>query len=348
MRKVSGACWKSAGLAMFAASATLAAPAAATAADGWLYIQRYLSEEQMGKTDGVAVAPFWFFDRNGALVPSDRPDGMQTPGRLVKVAPGEFHVVAGQNNVGPTRVAYTVVPGKVTVVKTGFVQVSTWRSSDQPKADCAPWDAELTAFVEAIKGEQTDPKAARWLPILSNPGVEVGTRDFGLLQLPVGAYRILWHGLPHDVEVREGEVYRLPLGTAGPLGEDRPKARLSVQRGDAADNPTLNICQDGPTHVVAGPYWLSYMQQLDVFPYEERVWTQTEVVPTNDHGHARRFKPEGVSKPVHKGEGSEPTPAAIASLAKPDPAAPSLTQQKQDKGDALLGGGGGIDWDSPP
>ena len=337
----------------YLASAALAAalalvPAGAAAADGWLYIHKYLSRQQAQASAGIASAPFWFYDSNGALIPSSRPDGRQEPGTLVKVPAGDYYVVAGNNNVGLTRVKYTVVGRKATVVQTGFVSVSTWRDDEQPKVDCSPWDAEMTAFVAALDTPDADPKAPKWLPTLSNPAVEFKTRDFGMLQLPVGRFQILWHGFTHDVEIKEGEVYRLPLGTAGPLGEDRPKARLSERKGDAADNPTLNLCADGPTHVIGGAYFLSYMQQLDVFPYEERVWTQIDVEATNKHGYVRKLKPDGVGKSIYRGEGAAPTAAYVAKLAVPKAGAAGPDAKTREKADSLLGGDGGIDWDAPP
>lgn len=329
-------------------AAVALAPVGAAAADGWLYIHKYLSRQQAESGAGIAVAPFWFYGASGALIPSSRNDGRQAPGELVKVPEGDYFVVAGNNNVGLTRVRYTVVAKKVTVVQTGFVSVSTWSQEEQPKADCSPWDAEMTAFVAALDSPEANPKAPKWLPTLSNPAVEFRTRDFGMLQLPVGRFQILWHGFTHVVEVKEGEVYRLPLGTAGPLGEDRPKARLSVGKGDAGNNATLNLCADGPAHVIAGPYFLSYVQQLDVFPYEERVWTQIEVEATNKHGYVRKLKPDGIGKSVYRGEGADPAPAYVAKLAVPKPGAGGQDSATRKKADGLLGGDGGIDWDAPP
>jgi len=296
----------------------------------------------------LAVAPFWFFDEKGALVASDRRDGRQRPGQLVAVPAGNYFVVAGNNNVGLTRVRYTVVSRKVTVVKTGFVSMSTWQAAEQPKVDCGPWDAEMTAFVAAVGGEGADPKAAQWLPSLSNPAVEYKTRDFGMLQLPVGAYRILWHGFQRDVEIKEGLVYRPPLGTVGPLGVDRPKGRLSVGKGDASANLSLNLCADGPTHVLAGSYFVSYVQQLDAFPYEERVWTQVDVEPSNEHGYQRKMKPDRLRKPIHAGAGATPTPAFVERLVVPEAGASGPDAKTKAKADQLLGGDGGIDWDAPP
>lgn len=336
-------------LAGTALAAVLAlVPAGAAAADGWLYIHKYLSDQQADSGVGIAAAPFWFYDSNGGLITSSRRDGRQSPGVLVTVPQGDYFVVAGNNNVGLTRVKYSVVSRKVTVVKTGFVSVSTWRVEEQPKEDCSPWDAEMTAFVAALDSPDADPQAPKWLPTLSNPAVEFKTRDFGMLQLPVGPFQILWHGFTHDIEVREGEVYRLPLGTAGPLGEDRPKARLSVGKGDAASNAMLNLCAEGPTHVIGGTYFLSYVQQLDVFPYEERVWTQVDVEATNKHGYLRKLKADGIGKSVHRGKGSVPTPAHVAKLAVPKAGSAGPSAKTREKADSLLGGDGGIDWDAPP
>ncbi len=334
--------------AIVLAIAMALSPAVASAADGWLYIHRYLSKQQTDKGTGVAVAPFWFYDSDGALIRSSRRDGRQEPGALVSVPPGDYYVVAGNNNVGLTRVRYTVVAKKVTTVKTGFVQVSTWRESEQPKADCSPWDAEMTAFVAALPAAAADANQPKWLPTLSNPAVEYKTRDFGLLQLPVGTFQILWHGFTHVVEIKEGEIFRLPLGIAGPLGEDRPKARLSTGKGDGADNATLNLCADGPTHVIGGSYFLSYVQQLDVFPYEERVWTQFDVEATNKHGYFRKLKPDGIGKSAYRGEGSTPTEAFVAKLSVPKAGAGAPDANTRKKADTLLGGDGGIDWDAPP
>ena len=318
---------------------------AAPAKDGWLYIHKYLSDAQMQHYGGIAVAPIWFFDASGAAVPSDRPDGIHSPGRLVLVPAGDFHVVGGERNVGLTRAKYTVVPNKVTVVQTGFVQIQTWREGEIPKEDCPLWDGELTAY---LKPPEDD---GRWMPVLSNPAVEHGTKDFGMLQLLVGKYQVEWHAFATSVVVKAGEIYRLSTGTAGPLGDDRPKGRLSRQRSETADNPSLGLCRDGPSHVLAGDYWLSFAKQIDVYPYEERVWSQFSVDATNDHGYVKKMKGDNLRKKAHKGEGSEPTPAPTTLMKRPigAPASAGSGQGQQDKVDALFGdGGSGIDWDAPP
>ena len=319
---------------------------AAAPATGWLYIHRYLSSAQVEVNPGIATAPMWFFDSNNALVPSRLPDGRQEPGRRVQVPVGTYYVVAGDRNVGLTRVKYAVVQNRVTIVKSGFVQVTTWKVEELPKIDCAPWDAEMTAFV---RGERPGGGGETWLPVLSNPAVEYGTREFGMLQLPVGAYRIDWHGFTADVEVKEGKVYRLPVGTAGPLGEDRPKGRLSVKQGEAADNPSLLLCDDGPTHVIAGKYWLSFAKRLDEFPYEERVWTQLEVEAINKYGYVRTMRADNTGRGLHRGPGSDPAAAPLQSLERPSKGSAAAGDSATKSGsDGLLGGEGGIDWDAPP
>ncbi len=310
---------------------------------GWLYIQRYLSDAQLKFNKGIAQAPFWFYNSKGEVVPGKPPDGVQVPGQLVQVPVGDYFVVAGQRNIGLTRVKYTVVASRVTVVRTGFVQVSTWKDEELPKLECSPWDAEMTAFVRAPGGAGAE-VGPEWMPVLSNPAVEFHTRHFGMLQLPVGQYRILWHGFTLDVEIKEGQIYRLPLGTAGPLGEDRPKARLSRDRGESAGNPALFLCADGPTHVLARTYWMSYAKALEVFPYEERVWNTQEVQPINDHGYARRLPEDDIRKSYHKGAGSEPTYLPLAKMARPT----ARDQAPGDGADSLLDGDDGIDWEAPP
>jgi hypothetical protein len=90
------------------------------------------------------------------------------------------------------------------------------------------------------------------------------------------------------------------------------------------------------------------MQQLDVFPYEERVWTQIDVEANNKFGYVRTFKADGIGKSVYRGEGSSPTPAFLAKLATPKRGAASQTDAARKKANSLLGGDGGIDWDAPP
>ena len=339
-------------------SLLVSGPGFAKEKTGWLYLQRYLSDAQLRVNKGIAVAPFWFFDEKGAAVPSKAPDSSHGTGELVEVPEGTYYAVAGQRNVGLTRTKYQVVAGKVTVVQTGFVQVSTWKAEDLPKLECSPWDAEMTAFARVPDGQAAAPAdgeapaaggaaEGRWLPVLSNPAVEFHTREFGMLQLPVGAYRILWHGFSHEVTVKEGEIYRLPLGTVQPVGEDRPKARLSVERGESAGNPSLMLCSDGPTHVVAGDYWLSYAKELDVFPYEERVWLTQEVPASNDHGYARRLAGDSIGRHTLKGAGADPVPAPLSSMARPGSPRANKKADTASR-DTFLGGEGGIDWETPP
>ncbi len=90
------------------------------------------------------------------------------------------------------------------------------------------------------------------------------------------------------------------------------------------------------------------MQQLDVFPYEERVWTQIDVEATNKHGYVRKLKPDGVGKSIYRGEGAAPTAAYVAKLAVPKAGAAGPDAKTREKADSLLGGDGGIDWDAPP
>ncbi len=311
----------------------LAAGAAAEGKKGgWLYIHKYLSDAQRRQHGGVASAPVFVFSESGALVRSGDADGAQPLGRLIPVEAGTYYVAAGRFNLGLSRVRYTVRPGKITVVKTGFLQIETWPEAEQPQQGCSPWDAEMTLYGK---------KGADWVPIFSNGRSEFGTKAFGMVQMLAGTYRLGWHGFETDVEVREGQIYRVPLGTVGPLSD--PKGRVGRSKEEGAANPGLRLCDDGPTHVLAGKYWVSYTKPLDVYPYEERNWQQVEVPPLNESGYDKRLPGERLNKPVLTGAEAEPQPAPVDDL-----------DTVRGQGTAPGGGGandplgGDILWEAPP
>ncbi len=288
---------------------------------GWLYVHKYLSDRQRKHWGGIASAPVFVFTEAGALLQGPEPDGSQPLGKLIPVEPGVYYVAAGKFNIGLTRQKYVVKPRMVTVIQTGFVKVETWPESEQPKEGCSNWDAEMTLF--ARKGDE-------WLPVFSNSRLEFDTRHLGMIQMLVGKYRVSWHGFETDVEIKAGQVYALPLGTVGPLAD--PKGLVGLERKEGAH--ALRLCDDGPTHIIAGKYWVSYVKPLETYPYEQRVWQQVEVPPYGEHGYVKKLPGERIGRPVFTGKESQPIPA-------PQTGEPGAASQD----DPL---GGEIDWNAPP
>lgn len=308
-------------------------PAGGATQEGWLYIHKYLNDKQRDLRGGIATAPFFVFSESGALIGSGSADGTQPPGKLIPVPAGTYYVAAGRFNLGLTRQRYQVKPGKVTVIQTGFVMIETWPQQDQPRQGCSPWDAEMTLY---------GTKDGMLVPIFSNSRLQYGTKHFGMIQMLTGSYRLGWHGFDLPVDIRAGQIYRVPLGTVGPLAD--PKGRVSRTREETSDSMALRLCDDGPTHVLAGQYWVSYAKPLEEYPYEERVWQQVDVPPLNEPGYdAKKLTGERLGKPLLTGPEAEPVAAATEMdgvIGSGKAAATAPTEQ-----DPL---GGEILWDSPP
>lgn len=300
---------------------------------GWFYVHKYLSDQQRKHYGGIGTAPVFVFRDSGALVRSGQPDGSQPLGTLVAVPAGTYYVAAGRFNIGLTRQRYTVKPNKVTVIQTGFVGVETWPEADQPREGCSPWDAEMTLYGQ--KGEE-------WVPIFSNSRREYNTRHFGLVQMLAGSYRVRWHGFETDVVIKPGTIYRMALGTVGPLRD--PKGRVSKSREEGASNPGVRLCDGGPTHLLAGRYWVSYVKPKDEYPYEERNWQQVDVPPLNEPGYDKQLPGERIGHAVLRGAAAAPVAAPVEDMkafraaAKPSPAGGN-------EDDPL---GGDINWEAPP
>ncbi|MDY0059424.1 MAG: hypothetical protein RBU45_06410 [Myxococcota bacterium] len=298
---------------------------------GWFYIQKYIGDRQRTQLGGIASAPIFVFSESGALVDSGTADGAQPYGTLIPVPAGTYYVAGGKFNLGQTRQRYVVRPGKVTVIQTGFVVIETWPEAEQPRQGCSGWDAEMTLYAD---------RDGMTMPIVSNSRFTYATRHLGMIQMLVGKYRLGWHGFDIPVEIKAGMAYTVPLGTIPPQPES--KGRVSRTKDETSDNLSLRLCDDGQTHLLAGTYWVSYAKPLDAYPYEERVWQQVEVGPTNEPGYdAKRLGPgDRLAKPLLTGPEADPVFAPTDQDLSRTETRTGTTPQ-----DPL---GDDIQWNSPP
>ncbi len=265
---------------------------------GWLYINKYALSSQFEQRGGFAVTPFYIFDKTGLIHQSIEKNNTHSPGKLIPVEPGEYYVAAGKLNQGATRTKYMVEPGKVTEIQTGFVMIQTWKQDELPITGCSEWDGTMH-----VLAQMND----KWLPIMSNPPAEYRTRHWGVIQLPVGQFRVIWHDMTVDIEIKKDQVYRLPLGIAGPMPDKGAKlASRSEAAHGAASQVTVNLCLDGPTQVLAGDYWLLTTKHMEVFPHEQKEWSEMTVEPFDEHGYVMKVKPDKLKQALLSGDKAQP------------------------------------------
>jgi hypothetical protein len=273
-------------LGSLALAALLAQLPATAFATGALYLQRYFERLE----DGAANAQVFVYDDGGRFLHSGSGVGGHEAGNTIELEDGWYWVEVGRDRSVENLRRYRVVDGQVTVIPSGWVSVATTPVADQP-AGCDNWNAELRVFVVDAEGGEH----------LVGTNRNTGVDDFGMLQLPVGDYRIYFNAFPAEVSIREGEIYRLPTGYQSVVAGDRPQ--LSLHAEGSEGNIVRSLCSNGALHVPAGEYWVSRIVPTANYPFEERVWDRV-VVPADEGGGYERVRAERIQN-TYTGEGSE-------------------------------------------
>lgn len=286
-----GALAMGAALAGFALGAT---EARAGDGEGHLYASQHFQDSDLKSMGMASRLEVFVYTLDGALISSGLGTGSWQPGRMIPLKAGDYLVELGNERTRHHLRKVTVAAGSVTELETGWVAVTTWPRAKQPLEGCKPWGAELRAYV-VVDGK-------RHL-VMSNASAPFGDR--GRIQLPVGTYEIHWNGLATSVEVKANAVTHLATGVSGPfIGSD---VRISAEKSDAVGVPYTTLCTDGPTHVLAGNWWVSQVEKIEDYPYERRVW-QEAMVPAIDEGDERPLRPDRPKGRIYKGDGSSPAP----------------------------------------
>ncbi len=260
---------------------------------GWLLLPEFATHSQLKQMRGFVAPRLFVYTEEGEAIPKSGSEPGWEPAELVPLPEGSYQVEVGHTPHPANRWRYRVRAGQVTLVRTGLVALSTAHVDDQPPDVCRPWRARMWAHVRDSDGDTHQIAAAA--------GSEVS--DFSILQLHEGTYQFLFNGLTADLEVRADRSIFLPTAMVAPVG--RRDFRLSVEKSDAADNPSILLCADRPTQVLAGSYWGSYHTELKRFPYRERVWRQMEIDPVERPRYVRLRSPSPPRR-VYTGPGSRP------------------------------------------
>lgn len=294
--------WMVAAVALVALGLWTVQASAQARGKGALFVNSFFSKGDLANMGG-ASAEIYVYGADGKLVSSGKGNGSWAPGALIEVKPGDYLVEVGRHRSRHNLRRYQVKEGFITPIQTGWVSVTTWPQADQPKGDCQPWDAQLRAYVVDEDGKEHLVSAS-----------EARGKAQSRLQLVAGTYRIYWHGLATEVEVQENKILHLGTGGVGPLGGTG--ARLAAQKSDKAGVPSVELCSDGPTHVLAGKWWVSQTEKIEEYPYEKRVWQEVEV-PALDESFRRDLKPDQLRGRLLKGEqqGARPSAEELKALA---------------------------------
>lgn len=268
---------------------------------GWLYAKKFVPDHQKAEFKGFKEPRLFVYDDAGARVMSELPGGAFEPGQLVPLAEGWYAVEVGEYPTELNRWRYYVKAGQATVVRTGLVVLPTPPPSDQG-ADpyCESWRAEMQAFVWDDKGQLHE--------VISNSDTPV--EDLGMLQLHEGRYVFAFNRLMAVHEVKADQTLSLPTAHIGPI--DRNPYRISMRADDSATTPSLNLCKDRPTQVLAGSYVGSYYIDTMSPPFRKRIWEEQSVAAPGGVRYKKAPKDKGPDKKVYRGEGS--TPARVVAV----------------------------------
>jgi hypothetical protein len=262
---------------------------------GALFVDSFFSKDDLANMGG-ASAEIYVYGADGKLISSGMGNGSWAPGALIEVPPGDYLVEVGRHRSRQNLRRYAVKEGYITPVKTGWLSVTTWPQADQPKGGCQSWDAQMRAYVVDEEGKEH---------LVSTS--EARGKSQSRIQLMAGKYRVYWHGLATDVEVVEDKILHLGTGGVGPLGGS--SARVSAQKSDKGGVPSVELCADGPTHILAGKWWVSQVEKIEEYPYEKRVWQQIEV-PALDESFTRDLRGDRLRGRLLKGQGQGQRPSA--------------------------------------
>jgi hypothetical protein len=260
---------------------------------GSLYVHRYYDAAELKQMGAAYGSEVYVYQADGTIVHSGHGNGSYAPGERIDVPVGDYLVEVGRARTRHNLRRFTVKKGSVTEVPTGWVAVTSWAPEDQPKDGCQSWDAEIRAYVVDGNGKEHLVAHNR-----GRPGATTGR-----IQLAAGpTYRVYWHGLAVEMQVKAGAVTYLNTGVAGPvLGGD---ARLAADKSDAAGVPHVLLCKDGPTQVLAGTWWLAQIEKSESYPYEKLAWTEEETISL-DENQARDLRADKFPGRAYRGPGSE-------------------------------------------
>jgi hypothetical protein len=257
-------------------------------AESGLYLERYLAEYE----GGVAPSVVFVYDEQGQQFHSGIASGGYDAGELIPLASGWYWVEVGRSRSEYNLQKLWVEAEEVTVIPSGWVSVSTLSLSDQPP-DCDQWNAELNVFrVDSSGGEHL---------VSSNRGS--GVYDFGMIQLPIGDFRVYFNRFPVDIVVLAHQVYRLAVGFQGPVSGQR--GMIARYGSEHPTNIMSSLCERGSIHLPSGSYWVSRVLPIEVYPFEERIWDQVVVPDENESGYVD-LRAEQV-RDQYVGSGSSPT-----------------------------------------
>lgn len=266
---------------------TMAAPAMAD--PGWLLLPADdLAEEPGARAADMAV----YRADDGTRISAPGLSGAWEAGAPVELDPGWYLVDVGTERSFANLRRLQVVSGFVTIVPTGWLSVRTLPTSRQPTQGCAGWNAELSVYVDDGEGGTTRVATNR----------ESGVREFGAIQLAAGTYRVIFNGIPTQIEVLAGYDVRLPVGWQDPVAGGQPQ--LAVADGMLPGDARVALCADGSIHVPAGEYLAAGITQIPEYPYERRDWVRVVVTPDDARDPERLAGPR-TDAPVWTGEGSE-------------------------------------------
>ena len=115
---------------------------------GWLYVYQFFSPEQMNDIPGFVPSKVWIYDEKGQMIDSKQGSGQFPTGILVPVPEGWYEVEIGHEHAHGNAWKYYVQTGKVTIIQTGFVKVTSMSPEMQKPDICNPWNATMKIFVK--------------------------------------------------------------------------------------------------------------------------------------------------------------------------------------------------------
>ena len=269
---------------------------------GLLYMNRLPDSRVRG---GTQHAGLFVYTMEGEPIHSGEGAGAWLAGSEVVLDEGWYLIEVGQTRQAANVRKVFVSAGEATVVPTGWVAVETVELDDQPRIGCDNWFGRLDVYIRNAEGQEVE--------IINNGNT--GIRDRGMVQVPIGEVIVYFHDIAVTVDVREDEVYEIPVGFQQPISGRRPT--LSVGGEADEDSVRISMCEDGPLHVPAGTYWASSIVDISVAPFEARQWTQVEVPAEGEQGYSD-LRVDETRHDVYEGEGSAPVVPSPEELSRID------------------------------
>ena len=259
---------------------------------GFLYAHQHIDSEII-KEKHFAAADVFVYTPDGTIVHSGKGTGSFGAAELITLEPGDYLVEVGRYRTRHNLQRYKVVANQVTVIETGWVSVTTWDWKDQPDGPgCTKWNSGLRAM-RLVNGKE----------FLINSNTDLKPGSSSMIQLPIGTYRVYFNGLATNVTIKADTIYQLPVGVAGPFSTI--KARLSSNKAEGVGVPSVGICDDFNSHIIAGDWWLLSTTKIEEYPYEKKSWEKLSISATSG-GKFLNLKPDSLRSGVYRGAGSKP------------------------------------------